>query len=89
MHTKAYCCLIDIFSVESGKACITGLVKALSDHFTSVFVTWEQNLLCLKKEIQSQAAFSITFLQSDPAERRKTRNIRPCLPDQQDLQMNV
>lgn len=73
---------VDIFSVQSGQACITGLVNALSDHFTSFFVTWEQLLLFPKKEVQSQTAFSITFLQSGLAERSSTHE--HARPDQQD-----
>lgn len=50
-----------LFSVQSGPACITGLVDALSDHFTAFFCN--MSLPCPTKEAQSQPAFSITFLQ--------------------------
>lgn len=39
MHVVSLCIVRRYFSVESGQACITGLVNALSDHFTSFFVT--------------------------------------------------
>lgn len=65
MHVVSVGCTSIFFSVESRQARITGLVNALSDHFTSFFffflVIWEQSLLCTEKEVQSQPSFSITF----------------------------
>lgn len=70
------------FSAQSRQARITGLVDALSDHFTSFFssssVTWEQSLLCAMKEVQ---ALAVTFdhlpRSLAPAERSATWNTRP------------
>ena len=61
MHAVVSIVVHQYISLQSDQACITGLVDALSDHFTSFFfVTWERSLWP-GKEVQSQAAVSITF----------------------------
>lgn len=84
MHVVSVgCTSIFFFSVESRQASITGLVDALSDHFTSFFsVTREQSLLCSMKEVRSQPSLSITAPAVRPPAcmRSITWNTRPCLP---------
>lgn len=75
-----------LFSVESRRARITGLVNALSDHFTSFFVTWEQSLLC-PQEGSPVSAFVFDHFSFNPAPRSTAvpgeQRVR------QDLQMKV
>lgn len=94
MHVVSVGCTSIFFSVESRQARITGLVNALSDHFTSFFFFFFGNMRAkssLHREGSTISAliFDHFSFQSGPAERSNTLNTRPLFADQRDLQMNV
>lgn len=80
MHVVSRWLYIDIFQSKVDRPYNRFSQRIIGSFYIIFFVIWEQILLCSKKEVQSLASFSITFLQSCPAERSNTWNTRPCLP---------
>lgn len=80
------------FSVESRLARITGLVNALSDHFTSFSFFFFCNMRTkssLPQEGSTIPAFILDHFLSAWPRQSHTGNTRPRSAEQRDLQINV